>query len=248
MFKQLVLSRPVATFSALLVFVIAMALGYWQVDRMDQKLSLAADIAKKERSAPLLAHAKKWTYEEAKHHRMLARGAYIPEATIWLENRPHPQGRDPKTGITAGFYVLTPMKLEYSNQIIWINRGWVPRDGMDREKLPPLFTPVGAVEVEGLVFEYPARVMNVGNADALAQKQKIQQNLDIEKQSAQFNGQYLPFILRQVQGGVDDGLQRDWAPMQDGSEKHKGYAFQWFSLAALTIFFWLFSGLLRKKV
>lgn len=248
MFKQLVLLRPVATFSALVTFVVAMALGYWQVDRMHQKLSLAADIAKKEVSAPLLAHAKQWTYEEAKHHRMIARGAYIPGATVWLENRPHPQGRDPKTGITVGFYVLTPVKLQYSDQLIWINRGWVPRDGMDREKLPPLMTPVGMVEVEGLVFEHPARVMNVGNVDALAQKQKIQQNLDIEKQSAQLGLPYLPFILRQTQGGPDDGLQRDWAPMQDGSEKHKGYAFQWFSLAALTILFWLFSGLLRKKV
>lgn len=248
MFKQLVLLRPVATFSALVTFVIAMALGFWQLDRMDQKLYLAADIAKKERSAPLLAHAKQWSYEEAKHHRMIARGMYIPDATVWLENRPHPQGRDPKTGITVGFYVLTPLRLQYSDQLIWINRGWVPRDGMDREKLPPLITPVGMVEVEGLVFEHPARVMNVGNLDALAQKQKIQQNLDIEKQSAQLNASYLPFILRQVHGGLDDGLQRDWAPMQDGSEKHKGYAFQWFSLATLTIFFWLFSGLLRKKV
>jgi cytochrome oxidase assembly protein ShyY1 len=102
--------------------------------------------------------------------------------------------------------------------------------------------------VEGLVFEHPARVMNVGNLDVSAQKQKIQQNLDIEKQSAQLNIPHLPFILRQAQGGLDDGLQRDWAPMQNGSEKHKGYAFQWFSLATLTILFWLFSGLLRKKV
>jgi len=47
MFKQLVLLRPVATFFALVTFAIAMALGFWQVDRMDQKLSLAADIAKK---------------------------------------------------------------------------------------------------------------------------------------------------------------------------------------------------------
>ena len=100
MFKQLVLLRPVATFFALVTFAIAMALGFWQVDRMDQKLSLADDVAKKERSAPLLAHAKQWTYEEAKHHRMVARGIYIPDATVWLENRPHPQGRDPKTGIT----------------------------------------------------------------------------------------------------------------------------------------------------
>ena len=247
MFKQLVLLRPVATFSALVTFTIAMALGFWQLDRMDQKLSLAADIAKKERSAPLLAHAKKWTYEEAKHHRMVARGVYIPDETVWLENRPHPQGRDPKTGITVGFYVLTPLRLQYSDQLIWINRGWVPRDGMDREKLPSLITPVGIVEVEGLVFEHPARVMNVGNLDALAQKQKIQQNLDLKLQESYLGVGHLPFILSEVSASKD-GLSRDWAPLATGAEKHQGYAFQWFALATLAVIFWFLSGVLRKKL
>ncbi len=246
MFARLVLSRPVATVAALIVCAIAMSLGFWQLDRKQQKIDLAQDIAKKESAAPLLANAKAWTLEEVKHHRMVAKGVYLTDKTIWLENRPHPQGRDPKTGIATGFFVMTPLLLENSKTLLWVNRGWAPRDGMNREKLPEITTPNGPVQVEGLVFEHPARVMSMGMNDVSAETQKIQQNLNIQKQSQLLGMEYLPFILREVSDSDKDGLQRNWPLMQSGVEKHQGYAFQWFSLAVLTIIFWLLTGILRK--
>jgi cytochrome oxidase assembly protein ShyY1 len=194
----------------------------------------------------VLANAKAWTLEEVKHHRMVAKGVYLTDKTIWLENRPHPQGRDPKTGIATGFFVMTPLLLENSKTLLWVNRGWAPRDGMNREKLPEITTPNGLVQVEGLVFEHPARVMSMGMNDVSAETQKIQQNLNIQKQSQLLGMEYLPFILREVSDSDKDGLQRNWPLMQSGVEKHQGYAFQWFSLAVLTIIFWLLTGILRK--
>ena len=246
MFRQLILLRPAATIAALIVCITGVALGFWQIQRMEQKLQLAGEVAKKETSQPLYANAKQWTVDEALHHRMIAKGTYLADKTIWLENRPHPMGRDPKTGITAGFYVMTPMLLSGSKQILWVNRGWVPRDGLDREKLPPLITPEAPVEVEGVVFEHPARVMSVGNDDLKAEKRKIQQNLSIANQEAYLGIAHLPFILRELSDS-NDGMSRDWAPLSTGVEKHQGYAFQWFSLATLAFIFWLVSGVLRKK-
>ncbi len=247
MFRQLVLSRPIATIATVIVCAIGIALGFWQVGRMEQKLALAAEVAKKESSAPLYANAKSWTLEDALHHRMIAKGTYLADKTIWLENRPHPMGRDPQTGITVGFYVMTPLLLEHSKKILWVNRGWVPRDGMDREKLPELMTPQGLAEVEGVVFEHPARVMSVGNQELDAEKRKIQQNLDLKLQESYLGVEHLPFILREVSASKD-GLSRDWAPLATGAEKHQGYAFQWFALATLAVIFWFLSGVLRKKL
>jgi surfeit locus 1 family protein len=239
MFKRLVLSRPVATIAALIVCWVALSLGFWQLDRMQQKIDLAQDIA-------LLANAKAWSLDEVKHHRMIAKGTYWAEKSIWLENRPHPQGRDPQTGVSTGFYVMTPLVLENSQIILWVNRGWAPRDGLNREKLPEISTPSGVVQIEGLVFEHPARVMSMGMSGVSAETQKIQQNLDIQKQSHMLGMKNLPFILRESASSVRDGLQRNWPLMQTGVEKHQGYAFQWFSLAVLTIIFWLLTGILRK--
>ncbi len=247
MFRQLVLSRPTATIAALIVCLAGLALGYWQVQRMHQKLDLAYEVAQKERGEVLYANAKTWSLDEAVHHRMIAKGVYIADKTIWLENRPHPMGRDPKTGVAVGFYVMTPLLLNGSNKIIWVNRGWVPRDGLDREKLPVLVTPEKTVDVEGVVFEHPARVMSVGNLGPEAEKKKIQQNLDVKAQESYLGIEHLPFILREV-SDIDDGLSRQWAPLATGAEKHQGYAFQWFSLSALAVIFWLISGVLRKKL
>ena len=246
MLKRLVLSRPVATIAALIVCWVALSLGFWQLDRMQQKIDLAQDIAQKEAAAPLLANAKAWSLDEVKHHRMIAKGTYWAEKSIWLENRPHPQGRDPQTGVSTGFYVMTPLVLENSQIILWVNRGWAPRDGLNREKLPEISTPSGVIQVEGLVFEHPARVMSMGMSGVSAETQKIQQNLDIQKQSHMLGMKNLPFILRESASSVRDGLQRNWPLMQTGVEKHQGYAFQWFSLAVLTIIFWLLTGILRK--
>lgn len=247
MFRQLILLRPAATIATLIVCLAGLRLGFWQLERMEQKLELAAEVVKRESSQPLYANDKKWTIEETLHHRMIAKGTYLADKTIWLENRPHPMGRDPKTGVTVGFYVMTPLMLESSKQVVWVNRGWVPRDGLDRTKLPQLTTPETVIQVEGLVFEHPARVMSMGNSVAGAEKAKIQQNLDIKNQEAYLGVSHLPFILREI-SDANDGMSRQWAPLTTGVEKHQGYAFQWFSLAALAVIFWLISGLFRKKL
>jgi cytochrome oxidase assembly protein ShyY1 len=248
MLRRLVLSRPIATAATMIVCSVGLSLGFWQLDRMQQKLTLAADIAKKEESRPLLANNKDWQLDEVKNHRMIARGVYLADQSVWLENRPHPQGRDPKTGISTGFLVMTPLKLEDSQKLLWINRGWAPRNAMDREALPSISIPSGLVQVEGLAFEYPARVMSMGTQGSSAESQKIQQNLDIQKQSKYLGFDYLPFILREVAATNNDGLQRDWPSMTTGVEKHQGYAFQWFALTVFALLFWLITGILRKKI
>jgi surfeit locus 1 family protein len=41
-----------------------------------------------------------------------------------------------------------------------------------------------------------------------------------------------PFVLQQT-STLDDALDRHWTPPASGVDRHRGYAFQWFSLAAL---------------
>jgi cytochrome oxidase assembly protein ShyY1 len=178
---------------------------------------------------------------------MLARGKYLTNKTIWLDNRPNPAGVDPKTGTVAGFYVLTPLLLEHSGQLLWVNRGWAPRNPEDRERLPLLNTPQETIEVEGVVFEHAARVMNLGQNSLVIGANQIRQNLNIQEESQRLELPYLPFVLRQSEGGFNDGLDRRWPPIETGAERHRGYAFQWFALAGLVLSFWLLSGLFKKK-
>ena len=250
MFRRLVLSRPIATLAAFMVFGIGCLLGNWQITRMQEKIIAANDLMAKEMASPITINRQSLTLNQVLHRSVVARGTYLVNKTIWLENRPHPQGQDPKTGIAAGFYVLTPMLLEGADGIVWVNRGWAPRNMLDRTKLPEILTPTGVIEVQGIAFEGAARVMNIGGAYSGSESaaSNILQNFDLNKEAQQFGGKQLPFVIRQSPNHNLDGLSRDWAAPTSGAEKHQGYAFQWFALAAVAILFWLITGLKRKDL
>jgi cytochrome oxidase assembly protein ShyY1 len=46
--------------------------------------------------------------------------------------------------------------------------------------------------------------------------------------------------------GAPEALLRDWPAPALGADKHKGYAFQWYALAAMAVLFFVFTGL-RKS-
>ena len=248
MFRRLVLSRPVATLAAFIVFGIGCLLGNWQLNRMQEKIISANDLMAKEMASPISLNEQILSLSQVLHRPVLAKGIYLADKTIWLENRPHPQGQDPKTGIATGFYVLTPIKLQGLGAVVWVNRGWAPRNMFDRAKLPDVVTPSGVVEVRGIAFEGAARVMNIGSGSADAKGSHISQNLDLNKEAKQFDGKQLPFVIRQSGNNEADGLDRHWAAVSSGAEKHQGYAFQWFALAAAALLFWLVTGLKRKDL
>jgi len=56
----------------------------------------------------------------------------------------------------------------------------------------------------------------------------------------------LPFFIQQTGPQADDALVRDWPAPALGVEKHQGYAFQWYALAAMAVLFFIITGLRRE--
>ncbi|MCE7504713.1 SURF1 family protein [Polynucleobacter sp. IMCC30063] len=251
-FERLVKRRIVATVAMLFVVTLACALGAWQMQRAAQKTQLALNLQLQEQLPVLDASAKHWTLAEANHRRMRALGRFLPDQAIWLDNRPRPNGGQAANG-QSGFYLLMPMRLEGVQQnIVWINRGWVPRNAVERTQLPPVQTPSNLVEIEGTVFPYADRVLDLAAqseaAAALPKDQvRIQQNLDLTAIQAEQQWNQLPFILRQAEQAQNDGLVRNWAPQAAGVERHYAYAFQWFALGLCAFLFWLIHGLMQQR-
>ena len=54
-------------------------------------------------------------------------------------------------------------------------------------------------------------------------------------------------VLIDQTSAAPDGLVRDWPRPSTGIERHQGYAFQWFSLAALACVFFVVTGFRRGK-
>jgi surfeit locus 1 family protein len=249
LFFALITKRIVATVSALLVVAIGCGAGIWQLGRAETKIALEANLRARQQMPILNANTSSWTFDEAKERRMIARGVYIPEAAVWLDNRPRPIPPAGSATVQSGFYLMMPLKLEGRNEILWVNRGWAPRNNENREVLPPIKTPTSVINVEGVVFANPGRVYELGSGKSIPEigKPRIEQNFDLTVESHLHGWTQNPFILREEEVGVEDGLLRNWAPLTTGVDRHYAYAFQWFALAFAGFLFWLVSGLRQYK-
>ena len=139
---------------------------------------------------------------------------------------------------------MMPLRLENRDEILWVNRGWAPRNNENRETLPQVQTPTGVISVEGIVFAHPGKVYELGDGKpTVADKPKIEQNFHLSAEGTLRGWAQAPFILREEDTGKEDGLLRTWAPLTTGVDRHYAYAFQWFALAACGFIFWLITGL-----
>lgn len=204
------------------------------------------------------ANKTDFTLEEANQRRLQVRGKYLPEEAVWLDNRPRPipEGGGMNSA-QAGFYVMMPLKLDGKDQIIWINRGWAPRNNESRTLLPPIQTSNGVVTIVGTVFAHPGKVFELGKADGISQRPRIEQNFDLVREAQLHGWRQLPFILREDThidrsdskniNITSDGLVINWAPPTNGVDRHYAYAFQWFALALSGFLFWFITGLRQYR-
>ena len=109
--------------------------------------------------------------------------------------------------------------------------------------LAPIDTPQGLVHVNGRVAAAPSEVMGLGETTdtttgQAARQLPIRQNLNVAAFSNEI-GISLAGTVLQTDADTD-GLLRNWPEITAGVEKHWGYAFQWFALAAvqLLLYFW----------
>ena len=150
-------------------------------------------------------------------------GVWQAAHTIYLDNRPM-SGR-------SGFWVVTPLMLQGTGQVILVQRGWVPRDFSDRARLPQVTTPAGVVTVQGRIAPPPSKLYEFKGGDV----GPIRQNLDLSAFRAETGLPLLEQVSLLQTGASSEGLLRDWASPSLGVDKHYGYAFQWFGLCMLVV-------------
>lgn len=224
----------------LVVAAIGITLGEWQMRRAAEKEAIEQRISEREKAQPLRLEgisAGPADADALEFRPVAVRGEFLPGWTIYLDNRPY-QGK-------PGFHVITPLKIEGSGRHILVARGWIARDVADRSRIPEIATPAGVVEIRGTVRRHAGRLLQLGQPAPL-KPGAIVQNLD-PAQLAQASGlEFEPFIVEQA-GKAKDGLVRDWPRPSVGMDRHFGYAFQWFALAATAFLFFVVTGFKRAS-
>ena len=256
---------------ALAAVLVALGLGRWQLSRADQKQALQERLVQQGRKPPLdlarvidgqgggevvspLAPA---TWPAATTGKVLTvpaatsaeglidqpvvvQGRWLPQFTVYLDNR-QMNGRQ-------GFFVMTPFQVEDTRRVVLVQRGWAPRDFIDRARLPVVGTPAGRVDHSGRLMRSPGRLFEfaTGTQDGAASapveaasgvvganlSSPIRQNIDLSAFRAETGLPLWDLMLLET-GSASDGLQRDWPEPRFGTEKHHGYAFQWFGIGVL---------------
>lgn len=227
--------RLIPFVAAAIAVAIGLSLGQWQTRRAAEKIAIEQKLQTRQAAPALQLDDITPHSDEIEYRRVLVKGEFLRDWPIYLDNRPH-------NGV-AGFYLLMPFKIAASNLYVLVARGWVPRNAADRTKMPPLVTPEGMIEIEGTARHDIGHVMQLGAVDA-PRPHAIVQNLDIASFAEVSQLNMAPILLEQL-SDTKDGLVRDWPVPSSGVEKHRGYAFQWYGLAAMAFIFFVVTGIRR---
>lgn len=201
-------------------------LGFWQLQRAEQKRVLRAEYEQALRLPPLLLTEKIDSTGKKRHRQVVATGQYDREHLFLWDNRIH-QGR-------PGYHVITPLMLPESRWVL-VNRGWVFWGG-SRSVLPKVETPAGEVTVSGRISRPSANPFQLGQGlEGSSGWPRVVQHVNPERLAFLLKQPLFPFVIQQ-NSGPEDNLVRVWpGPASLNPQIHQAYALQWFLLAVALV-------------
>lgn len=213
------------TVAAAVVIAIMLQLGNWQLSRAKEKEFRQEQLDTLSQQPPVALPTIPVELGDFRYRRVEARGSYVPEHTIFLDNKIYHGA--------AGYHIITPLRIGSSAMHVLVNRGWVEA-GSDRSKLPLVDTPDSPVTITGIAAAAEQKTLELSGQLVSGQ---VWENLDIERYRSATGLRLQPVMILQ-QDDVKDGLVREWGRPDSGAARNLGYAFQWFgmALAALIIY------------
>ena len=143
-----------------------------------------------------------------------------------------------------GFFVVTPL-LTSSHEYVLVERGWIPRDFMNRKNLALIDTPAGTVTIDARHMPDPTPPAVFGKE--AASEHPIVASIDLTTLGKALPNKAYKGMVQQV-GGASEGLVRNWYEPASGVEKHYGYAFQWFAMCATVLGLYLWFQWIKPKL
>ena len=214
----------------LVVGLLALAmvgLGFWQLDRLDERKDHNARVLARADAKPLDAsQLDDAEAEDVEYRRVSARGRYVAEEEVLLRFRS-------RNGL-PGYHVLTPFDLAGGAGVVLVNRGWVPLQLGESWPVRSAAPPGGEVAIVGrartpeggeLNPSTHEGVIRVSRADPEAIGRRIDANL--------------PPAYLELLGSQDTDRFPIPVPaptLSDGP--HLSYALQWFAFATIGVVGW----------
>lgn len=211
--------------AALVVAAGCVALGFWQLDRFDQRRArtnlVHENVAAEPVSPDALLAVDRALPPQEQWRRVEAHGRYDGARELLVRNRPF-------EGAT-GYYVLTPLVTDEGPTLL-VNRGWVPVGASARTRPEVPAAPAGKVTVTARVRPSEPKDEHAGLPRGQVRR------IDVPAIAAT-----LPY---DVYGGYGELVEQQPAPPTSptalpepdpGLGPHLAYAFQWWVFAVIAL-------------
>jgi cytochrome oxidase assembly protein ShyY1 len=226
--------RTVPFIATLILVLLGIALGNWQTRRAFEKTALQARLEQGMAAPPQVLDGGAIDPARLEFHRVIVTGEFIPDWPVFLDNRP--------SASRSGFILLMPFKIAGADKAVLVARGWLPRNAAEHDRLPAFTTPTGRVTLEGRAVRQLARVMQLGTPAALKPNAIVQNTSPAEVAGAS-GLDLLPVVIEQTGPSLPgEALVRNWPAPSLDIDRHKGYAVQWYALAAMAFLFFVITG------
>lgn len=197
-------------------------LGIWQLMRAEEKRISTSSFEVQQRRAPV--EINELPTSPAQYTRFELTGHFLNVPTWLLDNQMH-KGK-------FGYRVFAPFCINEKTQCVLVERGWI-QGSLKREVLPDVFVSDDTVKIQGRV-DYLTINNLIDDNEPFSHWPYRVQKLNIEELRNKVDVPLATWVVRldEDQPGL---LTRVWQPVVMGSEKHTGYAVQWFALAVTLI-------------
>jgi surfeit locus 1 family protein len=219
------------------------ALGFWQLDRADQKREMRREFAERGENLELRITGEAVDAQVVRFAKVTATGHYDPRHQFFVANRIHDR--------QVGYEVVTPLEVDGGATRVLVNRGWVPQGGGAAQP-PQVDTPTARVTVYGRAVVPEPNVFarafeSVPDGEAPVRVRTV---LDIAALRSEMPFPLQPFVVLLDPDAAAGGFVREW-PQLDRQpdlmpERNMSYAVQWFAMAAAVMIIFIVMGMRRQ--
>jgi surfeit locus 1 family protein len=212
---------------------VCVRLGFWQLDRLEQRRAYNETLQTAMAQPPLTLDAAAYAAAAADpqvhaYRRVRAVGRYLPEPLMVLRGR--------SLGGRPGVNAVSALELP-DGGLVLVDRGWIPApDGASAA--PAIVRAEGPASVEGIL-----QPMGVGEGAAAPAPVAAEGDtlwsfraLEAREMAARLGAPVLPLYVRLLPDGTEAAEPPLPVPLPELTEgNHLGYAVQWFSFAAIAV-------------
>ena len=215
-----------STLLVIAAMAVMIRLGIWQLDRLEKRRQFNARVLAQVNQPPLVLTGQALGADLAsmEYRTVTVEGEYDHTQEVALRN----QAWNDQIGV----HLLTPLKIAGSDQAVLVDRGWVPVQDFNSHDWSQ-YTEPGEVRVTG-VIRASSSTPDFGKRADPPGRLDVWNFANVQRIAEQVSYPLLSIYIQQAPDPSWSSLPHRSQPELDLTEgPHLGYAFQWFTFAAI---------------